>query len=158
MRAKLTQVELAHPLSADAQALIEKLSQTLAQITGDSGARSADPASLIGPGCVFVLAYDEQRRAVGCGAIRPLPEAGEKIAELKRMYAETQGAGIGQTLLQFLEQQARQLGYRELWLETRRVNHAALRFYRKQGYTERANYGVYQNKPEAICLGRKLVD
>lgn len=156
MKPPIFRLELADPHSQIAQELIEQLSAKLAEITGDSGKKSADPASLSGPGSAFVLAYDQQGQAVGCGGWRRLAEAGPGVAELKRMYAQAQAAGAGSAILQFLEQQARLAGYRELWLETRRVNQVAVNFYRKHGYLEIPNYGSYRDQPLAICLAKVL--
>ncbi|TCV91356.1 acetyltransferase (GNAT) family protein [Biostraticola tofi] len=64
--------------------------------------------------------------------------------------------GIGAALLRFLENQAVELGYRQLWLETRRINQRAVAFYMKQGYEVIANYGPYIGREEAICLSKVL--
>ncbi len=147
-------IETADPESAAARALLEALSDTLAAITGSSGRSSFDPADVRGPGARFVLAFDASGEAVGCGAYRPL-QAG--VAELKRMFARSRGRGIGRNLLAEVERSAAADGYRELWLETRRVNLAAVAFYRAHGYHEIANFGRYVGRPEAVCFGKTLV-
>ncbi|HSC78794.1 MAG TPA: hypothetical protein VLC08_00440, partial [Chitinolyticbacter sp.] len=48
------------------------------------------------------------------------------------------------------------MGYREVWLETRRVNIIAVDFYMGHGYAERENYGVYVGRPEAVCFEKAL--
>lgn len=146
-------INTAAPDSDEAQALLDALSDTLAAITGDSGRSSFDPADVGGPGARFVIARDASGEAVGCGAYRPLQPG---IAELKRMFARTRGGGIGSSLLAELERSAAADGYRELWLETRRVNLTAVAFYRAHGYREIPNYGRYIGRPEAICFGKTL--
>jgi len=146
-------IDTADPDSAAARPLLEALSDTLAAITGDSGRSSFDPADVRGPGARFVIAFDASGEAVGCGAYRPL-QAG--VAELKRMFARTRGSGIGRSLLAELERSAAADGYRELWLETRRVNLAAVAFYRAHGYREIPNFGRYIGRPEAVCFGKTL--
>ncbi|HEX9173528.1 MAG TPA: hypothetical protein VF861_12785 [Telluria sp.] len=48
------------------------------------------------------------------------------------------------------------LGYRALWLETRRVNLRAVGFYAAHGYRPVANYGKYVGRDDAVCLGKSL--
>ncbi|WP_172201263.1 GNAT family N-acetyltransferase [Niveibacterium sp. COAC-50] len=141
------------PDSDDARALLDALSDTLAAITGDSGRSSFDPADVRGPGARFVIARDASGEAVGCGAYRPLQPG---VAELKRMFARTRSGGIGRSLLAELEHSAAADGYRELWLETRRVNLTAVAFYRAHGYREIPNFGRYIGRPEAICFSKTL--
>ncbi|MDO6409378.1 GNAT family N-acetyltransferase [Pantoea phytobeneficialis] len=137
----------------DAEWLLDRLSATLAQLTGSSGRASFDPDAMQQPGSCFVIARDEQRRPVGCGAFRPLQPG---VAELKRMYALNAGQGIGAAILQYLEQQARAQGYQAMWLETRKVNQCALRFYARQAYQPIAPFGHYVGNTAAQCLGKVL--
>jgi ribosomal protein S18 acetylase RimI-like enzyme len=46
------------------------------------------------------------------------------------------GLGFGRRMLQALESQARELGFRTLRLETNRALEEAIRLYRTSGYTE----------------------
>lgn len=149
----MIQIEKADPLSADSQALIEKLSAVLAQITGSSGKRSFNIADLQSARAVWALARNAQGTAIGCGAIRPLTE---ETAELKRMFSTGSEAGVGSALLHFLEEAARALGYREIALETRRVNRNAVAFYKKHGYTVTDNYGTYLGRDDAVCFIKAL--
>ncbi|MFS2223351.1 GNAT family N-acetyltransferase [Pantoea sp. B65] len=139
--------------SADAQWLLGQLSATLQRITGDSGRSSFDAQDLLHPGACFAVARNQAGGAVGCGALRPLNRG---VAELKRMYAAERGLGIGGALLAFLEGEARQLGYQEIWLETRRINQQAVRFYLRHGYQPIANYGRYRGNADAVCFAKAL--
>jgi GNAT superfamily N-acetyltransferase len=143
----------ADPLSADSHTLIEKLSVALAGITGSSGKTSFNIDDVQTDRALWVLAHDEQGLAVGCGAIRPLSA---ETAELKRMFALHAGKGIGSAIVHHLEQAARDMGYLEIKLETRRVNQQAVAFYEKQGYVQTENYGVYVGRPEAVCFIKRL--
>ncbi|MCL9672131.1 GNAT family N-acetyltransferase [Citrobacter sp. MNAZ 1397] len=149
----MIQIEKADPLSTDSQALIEKLSSVLAQITGSSGKRSFNIADLQSARAVWALARNAQGVAIGCGAIRPLTQ---ETAELKRMYSTGREAGVGSALLRFLEEAASALGYREIALETRRINHKAVAFYKKHGYTVTDNYGAYIGRDDAVCFIKTL--
>jgi GNAT superfamily N-acetyltransferase len=142
----------ADPESDDARLLIAELDAALAAICGDSGAGSFDPADVRGPGAVFLVARAADGTAAGCGALRPLAPG---VAELKRMYARP-GSGAGLALLTALEAQAVEYGYREVWLSTRRVNVKALAFYARNGYVPVENYGRYVERPESVCLGKRL--
>ena len=140
------------PDHADARRLVAQLDAALAAITGESGAASFDPQDCRGAGACFVLAYESDGSAVGCGAVRTL--AGD-IGELKRMYARP-GSGAGAHVLAALERHAAACGYRQLWLSTRRVNARAVAFYERHGYVPVAPYGRYVGRSASVCLGRRL--
>lgn len=142
----------ADPDSLEARALIKALDAALAAICGDSGAASFDADDVRGPRAVFLLARDAAGVAVGCGALRPIDE---DVAEVKRMYARP-GSGAGARLLAALEAHARAFGYREIRLETRRVNLRAVAFYERHGYRMIPNYGRYIGRDDAVCLGKSL--
>lgn len=139
--------------SPDALVLMAELSRKLAEITGDSGASSFDISEMQASNACFLLVRNAAGEAVGCGAFRWLAAG---IAEIKRMYVRDAGNGTGGQLLRELEQQARQQGYRQLWLETRQVNQRAVGFYLAQGYQVRENYGRYCGNPQAICFEKML--
>jgi len=146
-------VEKSDPFSPESRHLIEKLSAELASITGDSGKSNFTVASMDGNRALWALARDSRGNAIGCGAIRPLTE---NIAELKRMFSDRSALGIGNALLTFLETSAKRMGYNELWLETRHVNHKAVNFYEKNGYVRIENYGPYVGREEAVCFAKSL--
>jgi GNAT superfamily N-acetyltransferase len=149
-------VSAADPTSDDAQALMAGLSDTLARITGSDGRASFDIEDVRGERARFVVARDAQGRAVGCGALRPLPGAAAGIAEIKRMYAVPGTAGVGSAVLAFLESEAARLGYAQTWLETRLVNARAVAFYERRGYARIENYGKYRGNAAAVCFGKRL--
>lgn len=148
-------VALADPAAPEALQLLEELSAALAGITGDSGRASFDAADVRVDKAGFVIARDQQGRALGCGALRPLQQ---DVAELKRMYARPGTRGVGAALLAFLEQQAASFGYQALWLETRCVNQRAVAFYQQHGYGLIDNFGKYAGNPAAVCLAKALPD
>lgn len=146
-------VEVADPESLEAQQLLASLSEILQGITGSSGAASFDVSDVKVEGACFAIARSENGVAVGCGAVRPL-EPG--VAELKRMFAKPGAKGVGKAVLSFLERKAAEFGYKQIWLETRKVNERAVRFYQRHGYCVIANFGRYVGRSEAICLGKHL--
>lgn len=140
--------------SADAQALQQALSQQLGGAYGSSGA--AGFAGFADSDGVFAVARNPAGQAVGCGALRRLPEDGPRSGELKRLYAAAPGQGTGSAVLDFLEHEARLLGLRRLLLSTRRANTGACAFYRARGYAEVPAYGRYLGRDESVCLGKTL--
>jgi GNAT superfamily N-acetyltransferase len=61
-----------------------------------------------------------------------------QLAEIKRMrvHPDYQGKGHGQQVLAYLENQARELGFKVLHLDTTDKQEAAQRLYFKNGYRE----------------------
>ena len=141
------------PNTPDAIQLMDELSDALESITGNSGRSSFNTSDIFGQRAIFVLAYNENGEAVGCGAIRPIDD---KTAEVKRMYAKEKGVGIGTKVLSHLEAKAQELGYTALRLETRLINQRAVAFYENRGYYRIPNYGKYVNRPEAVCFEKRL--
>ncbi|NEX93707.1 GNAT family N-acetyltransferase [Caulobacter sp. 17J65-9] len=146
-------VDVCAPDDPEAAAVLDRLSEALAAITGDSGRGSFDPADVGVDRAVFVVARDGDGAPVGCGAYRPL---GPGVAELKRMYAAPGTKGVGAAVLQALTSRAMADGYGQLWLATRRVNVRAVRFYEKHGYAPIAPYGRYVGRPETVCLAKAI--
>jgi GNAT superfamily N-acetyltransferase len=146
-------ISVEDPGTDDAKQLLTELSRVLFELTGACGAASFDVSDVRHPRCLFVLARDSSGRPLGCGAFR---EINETTAELKRMYARPGTQGVGATILQFLEKSASELGYKTLWLETRRINKRATRFYTAHEYSPIQNFGKYVGRPEVICMGKTL--
>lgn len=146
-------VEKSDPFSSESHRLIEMLSAELAAITGDNGKTNFTVEAMNNDKALWVLAKNGHGDAIGCGAIRPLTQ---NIAELKRMFSDRSVPGIGRALLTFLETYAKQMGYRELKLETRYINRRATSFYERNGYIQIENYGPYVGREEAICFSKVL--
>lgn len=141
------------PFSPDAVSLMEELSLCLQAITGSSGKNSFDAHDVCNDRAIFAIARNQEGRAIGCGAFRPLDQT---AAEVKRMYAREKGMGIGNKILSYLEQQAYDLGYKTLCLETRLVNTKAVSFYQQNGYRKILNYGKYEGREDSICFEKRL--
>jgi GNAT superfamily N-acetyltransferase len=107
-------------------------------------------------GRLLLACQDEM--PVGCAGVRPLPDFGDGIAELKRMYVRpaARRQGVARELLRACEEAARELGYRQLWLETGTRQAEAVALYSAAGYEPVARFGQYKNSPGAIYLGRGL--
>jgi GNAT superfamily N-acetyltransferase len=87
----------------------------------------------------FVIAYLDDL-AAGCGAVRRLDEA---TAELKRMYVlpSARGRGIGRSLIEELEHEARLLGVTRIVLETGTGLVPAIKMYEAMGYVRIPLFG-----------------
>lgn len=62
----------------------------------------------------------------------------EDCAELQKLYLtdRVKGRGIGYQLIRMVEEKARELGYRKMYLETHTNLEAAIHIYKKCGYKE----------------------
>jgi GNAT superfamily N-acetyltransferase len=90
---------------------------------------------------------------VGCIALRRL-ESIPNSAEIKRLYVRPRwrGDGLAALLLRALEDYARAIGYRALYLDSKDDLQAALRFYEKHGYQHCERYN---DNPQATVFMRK---
>lgn len=149
---KEIEIKITTPFDESVIPLIDDLSKDLGNRFGSDGKNSFQEWEEKNPKFIFAKAYKNQE-TVGCGAIRPISD---KIAELKRMYSKYKRMGIGVSVLSFLEDKANEIGYSEIWLETRKLNNEACNFYLNNGYTIINNYGKYIGNPEAVCFGKKL--
>ncbi|WP_428231229.1 GNAT family N-acetyltransferase [Flavobacterium sp.] len=149
---EILSIKTVNPDDEKVLAITEELSENLYLRFGSDGKNSFQDWQNDNSKFVFVVA-EIDNEIVGCGAIRPMDQ---NTGEVKRMYAKFPGKKIGQTILAFLEDKARTLGYTYLVLETRVKNESAVRFYLKQNYKVIPNYGKYTDRPEAICLGKSL--
>lgn len=145
-------IKIVNPNDEKVLAITEELSENLYLRFGSDGKNSFQDWENENSKFVFVVA-EINSEIVGCGAIRLIDQ---NIGEVKRMYAKYPGKKIGQTILGFLENEAVNLGYTNLVLETRVKNESAVHFYQKQGYKVIPNYGKYTDRPEAICLEKSL--
>lgn len=97
------------------------------------------PGKYAPPNGELLLAVDiVTNDPVGCVALRPLPSAGAKCAEMKRLYIkpEGRGTGAGKALAIEVLKIARALGYEEVKLDTLGSMVAARALYEKLGFTE----------------------
>lgn len=92
----------------------------------------------------------------GCAALRPHPSG---AAELKRLfvYPETRGAGLGMALIHRAIEEAKQLGYTRIFLDTiRRKMPSAIRMYQALGFVEIPARGGKTGLPDLIEMELNL--
>ena len=88
-----------------------------------------------GPGAAFFVA-ELGGEIVGGSGIGPLPGAEPHVCELRKMYllVGARGRGIGRRLLEACVQTAREIGYRECYLETLAQMDRARDLYERFGF------------------------
>jgi putative acetyltransferase len=103
---------------------------------------------------LFVIAL-EGEVPVACGGLRQID--GDH-GEIKRMYVrdEARGSGAAVAVLRTLEAAALERGWSRLVLETGTEQHAAIRFYEREGYLPIAPFGHYAASPISRCYERAL--
>ena len=86
----------------------------------------------------FLVAHSDGE-PVACGGVRIVDGS---TAEIKRMWVhrELRGAGMGQRMLAYLEDCARQLGRRRVVLDTNATLLEAIAMYERAGYTPTERY------------------
>lgn len=93
--------------------------------------------------------------ALGCVALASWTAT---VGELKRMYVRpaARGRGLARALLAHCEQEARALGYAELWLETGWAQPEAVALYESAGYHRVPGFGQFGHEDGCFCYGRHL--
>ena len=92
------------------------------------------PGAYASPGGALLLAVSDAKGALGCVAMRPLPEFGG--CEMKRLYVGPagRGLGIGRALALASIQAATDAGYGSMFLDTLPDMSAAQRLYQTLGF------------------------
>lgn len=105
----------------------------------------------------------EDKNVVGIGGLcDPLPKIlkfakTEKPGELKILHLDNEyrGKGIGKMFIQFLQQKAKESGYKELLIRSAaKYKETAYRFYEKMGY-EKVGAVKSDNDPELMQVFRQ---
>jgi GNAT superfamily N-acetyltransferase len=84
-------------------------------------------------GCLLLGYVDDQPMGIAC--LKPLTDS---IGEVKRMFVrpEARNRGLGRALLDRLLEEARQIGYKRVRLDSARFMTEAHQLYRKSGFRE----------------------
>ena len=125
--------------NADCDRVIDLVSTVLAefQLPFDPDSKDADlkdiEGSYIQAGGIFELLEDSQGKLVGTYGLFPL---NDNACELRKMYfiPEIRGLGLGKQVLKRAVEHARQLGFKEIVLETISVLKRAISLYTRFGF------------------------
>ena len=92
---------------------------------------SADPLHR-----AYFIILQEGRLVGGCGLAEI--DVFENCAELQKLYLDdsVKGHGLGYRLISMVEERARELGYRQIYLETHTNLQAAIHEYERSGYEQ----------------------
>lgn len=137
-----TSIAIENPTSPEAQWCVQQYFAELDErFDGgfDAGQTiSADPEETTPPHGAFLIARLDGS-PIACGALKRVAPA---IGTIKRMWVakSARGMGLGRRMLRALEEQARDLGFATLRLETNRSLVEARRLYRRSGYQETAPF------------------
>lgn len=122
----------------------------------DFGAELASlPGKYAPPRGELLLAHGADGQVLGCVGLRPL--AAEGCCEMKRLYLapEARGAGLGRALAEAILRRAREIGYRELRLDTLATMSSAAGLYRQMGFAEIEPYYA-PTPPETLFMALRL--
>ncbi|MBL0744691.1 GNAT family N-acetyltransferase [Chryseolinea lacunae] len=141
------------PTDAGVVALIDKLNRYQIALYGIEACNLEPPESLIKNNAFMVGAFSHEELA-GIGAIKVLDGYGE----IKRMYVEEshRGLSVAEEILSALETYAAGRAIHSVYLETGRLHHAAIKFYRKMGYEVVEQFGDYRPNAVSLYFGKTL--
>ena len=103
----------------------------------------------------LLLARDDAGAPLGCVGLRPIPPDG--CCEMKRLFLlpAARGLGLGRAMTQAVIGTARQLGYRELRLDTLPTMTTAMRLYDQLGF-ERIGAYYQPTPPGTVFMALRL--
>ncbi len=147
---------VSHPLTPAARALFQEYADELGvdlcfQCFDDE--LTTLPGKYGPPAGRLVVVLDEGA-PVACGALRPLDDA---TCELKRIYVKPayRGRGLGREITARLMDDARDIGYSIVRLDTLRRLLPALKMYEALGFAEIPPYN-FNPEPDIVYLERGL--
>ena len=112
------------------------------------------PGDFAPPHGRLVLAV-QSGQAVGCAGLRPLSPT---VCELKRMYVPPphRGHGVGKALALTLIHEAREIGYRQMRLDTATFLTAAMKLYESLGFRPIAPYNEMPEDLRRVAVHMEL--
>jgi GNAT superfamily N-acetyltransferase len=151
-------VDVRHESYGDpaARALTAELAAELVRrYDGRGGSGGEPPASdFEPPDGVFLVGY-EDGEPVACGGVCRYDGA---TAEIRRMHVvpAARGRRLARALLAALEEEARNLGYSTVRLETGKRQPDAIGLYESVGYGRIGRYGPYVDDDRSLCFEKAL--
>jgi putative acetyltransferase len=106
------------------------------------------------PHGAFVVGW-EDGEPVACGGVCRYDDT---TAEIRRMYVapSARGRGLSRLVLAALEDEARELGYDLVRLETGDQQPEAIKLYASSGFQPIPRYGPFVDDPRSVCFEKRL--
>jgi carbonic anhydrase len=140
----ITTVEATDPAAVrDVRSILESYHDDLVATIGETtltAELATLPAPYVRPDGALLLARDDSGRAAGCVGIKRLSET---ECEIKRLYVhnDVRGAGLGRVLVRAAIDQARAMGYRDMFLlAVADTTSSAQRIYRGFGFEQTGQF------------------
>jgi putative acetyltransferase len=129
--------------------LVSALDEYQIGLYGEASCNLEPVEELKNSGAILLGAFDT-KVLMGIGAVR----VGRTYAEIKRVYfrPEYRGTGAATRLMSELEAQVWTRGLTHIYLETGRLQYAALRFYERLGYVRVERFGAYRPNPVSVYM------
>ena len=143
-------IDLITAVSDEVRLLVGELEASLSSNYPAEQRHGLPLAAIFQPHIKFFVARVGGKPA-GCGGVALF----DGFAELKRMYVRPhfRGQGAASAVLARLQVVARESGRRLLRLETGTLQHAALRFYQREGFSACGAFGNYAELPQPTIAG-----
>jgi putative acetyltransferase len=140
----------------DAQELIGELDKELLQRYPASSVHMLDLDKITNQSGTFLVGY-VSGIAVSCCSVCEI-EPG--VGEVKRVFVKPQyrRKGIAESMMESLEEQAAECGFKFLRAETGHKQPEAIAMYQKLGYYDIDKYGEYINDPNSLCMEKRLTN
>jgi len=145
------------PLQDDVRVLVKALNDYMMPLSPPEFQFQMTVEQMAQPDTTLFVARDVTGKAVGCGALRMHDDG---IGEVKRMFAspEMRGTGLGATLLNAVENLAREKGVTRLVLETGTGEGfaPATRLYQRAGFTRCGAVLDYPDSEHNVFFEKRL--
>ena len=149
-------VEMVRFDTSVAAALIEELQDEYIVRYGGRDETPTDPEQFSPPSGAFLVVRVGDEPAA-CAGLRRHDDI---QVEVKRMFVRFsfRGRGLSRWLLRQVEQQAGDMGYRRILMETGTEQPEAMGLYESSGYRPIPGFGFYADAPENRCYAKDLAD
>jgi GNAT superfamily N-acetyltransferase len=141
------------PDALDARMLCDERQIYLAAMTGQNAQHGIASGDLRSMRARFVVARNAMGEAMGCGAIR---RHSYHVAEVRLFYVRPRYRGLEASLLSYLEEQARLLGYHMLRLSAMPAERSASRACEASGYRRVPADPDSLQPGETVCFEKPL--
>jgi GNAT superfamily N-acetyltransferase len=150
-----TVISAERPDTKDALLLLEELDEQLNAMPYPQESRHAFSVERLLTDAVAFFVSRTNDEPAACGGVKLF---GSEYGEVKRMYVRPtfRGLGLAQSILDHLEDHARQSGVSLLRLETGIYQEDAIRLYERYGFKRRGPFGEYKEDPMSVYFEKAI--